>query len=172
MELDSLKVDVVSAEEAVSTAETALKEANEEELGKEIVVGEVKAQWDEAKAAQSEFEDQISKYSSELAEIKREKNSLAKKSEKCTLESKKLTVAISRIQKDRQNAEKVVVSLVKAHPWIESEKSAFGVEGGDYDFTATNVDEMSAQLQALKGDQDSLVSSLFFHEFHFYSYLA
>ena len=172
MELDSLKVDVVSAEEAVATAEAALKEANEEELGKEIVVGEVKALWDEAKAAQSEFEDQISKYSTELSEIKREKNSLTKKSEKCTLESKKLTVAISRIQKDRQNAEKVVVSLIKAHPWIESEKSAFGVEGGDYDFTATNPDEMSAQLQALKGDQDSLVSILFFDEPDFYFCLA
>ncbi len=160
MELDSLKADVVSAEEAVETAKKALEEANEEELGKEIVVGEVKAQWDEAKAAQTEFEDRISQFSSELAEIKREMNRLAKKSEKCNLESKKLKVEIARIFKDRQNAEKVVANLLKAHPWIESEKSAFGVEGGDYDFTSTNPDEMSARLQALKSDQDSLVSSI------------
>ena len=167
MELDSLKVDVVSAEEAVSTAEEGLKEASEEELGKEIVVGEVKALWDEAKAAQTEFEDEIAKFSSELAEIKREKNKLAKKSEKYILESKKLTVSISKIQKERQNAEKVVVSLLNAHPWIESEKSAFGVEGGDYDFTSTNVDETSAHLHALRGDQDSLVRAMFCDDFIF-----
>jgi structural maintenance of chromosome 2 len=159
MELDSLKVDVVSAEETVSTAEAGLLEANEEEMGKEIVVGEVKALWDEAKAAQMEFEDRITQFSSELAEIKHEKTVLAKKSEKCTLEAKKLAVSISRIRKERQNAEKVVVSLLKAHPWIESEKSAFGVEGGDYDFISTNADEMSTQLHALMGDQESLVSN-------------
>ena len=158
MELDSLKVDVVSAEEAVTTAEASLREASEEELGKEIVVGEVKALWDEAKAAQTEFEDQISEFSSELAKIKRERTKLAKESEKCTLEAKKLTVNISRIQKERQNAEKMVVSLLNAHPWIESEKSAFGVEGGDYDFTATDADEMSGLLHSLKSDQESLVS--------------
>eukprot|EP00531_Pseudo-nitzschia_arenysensis_P016854 CAMPEP_0116127038 /NCGR_PEP_ID=MMETSP0329-20121206/6636_1 /TAXON_ID=697910 /ORGANISM="Pseudo-nitzschia arenysensis, Strain B593" /LENGTH=1215 /DNA_ID=CAMNT_0003621129 /DNA_START=198 /DNA_END=3845 /DNA_ORIENTATION=- len=156
MELESLKADVVSAEEAVSIAEKALQEANEEELGKEIVVGEVKALWDEAKASQTEFENRISQFSSDLAEIKREMNRLAKKSEKCNLESKKLKVEISRIEKERQNAEKVVVNLLKAHPWIESEKSAFGLEGGDYDFTSTNPDEMSVRLKALKSDQDSL----------------
>jgi len=156
MELESLRADAVSAEAAVSSAEVSLKEVNEEELGKEIVVGEVKALWDEAKAAQTKFEERIAQFSSELAGIKREKASLAKKQEKCTLEAKKLAVSISRIRKERQNAERAVVSLLKNYPWIESEKSAFGVEGGDYDFTAANPGEMSAQLHALKSEQESL----------------
>mmetsp|Transcript_13844 Transcript_13844/g.32339 ORF Transcript_13844/g.32339 Transcript_13844/m.32339 type:complete len:1216 (+) Transcript_13844:102-3749(+) len=156
MELESLRADVVSAEEAVSSAEASFTEANEEELGKEIVVGEVKALWDEAKLEQAKFEERISQFSSKLAEIKREKTSLTKKAEKFALESKKLAVSISRIRKERQHAEKVVVSLLKNHPWIESEKSAFGVEGGDYDFTAANPDEMSAQLHALKDEQELL----------------
>ncbi|VEU42650.1 unnamed protein product [Pseudo-nitzschia multistriata] len=95
MELESLKADVVSAEVAVSTAEASLKEANEEEISKEIVVGEVKALWDEAKAAQTKFEERITQFSSELAEIKRERANLTKKAEKCTLEAKKLTVVLS-----------------------------------------------------------------------------
>lgn len=116
----------------------------------------MKALWDEAKAAQTKFEERITQFSSELAEIKRERANLTKKAEKCTLEAKKLTVSISRIRKERQSAEKVVISLLKNHPWIESEKSAFGVEGGDYDFTAANPDDMSAQLHALKSEQESL----------------
>ena len=157
MELESLKGDVISAEESVEAAEASLKEANEEESSKEIIVGEVKALWDDAKSALAEFEQRITQFSSELAEIKKEKAKLAKQAEKCNIEAKKLSVSISRIRKERQHAEKVVVSLVKNYPWIESEKSAFGVEGGDYDFTATDADEMSDQLNTLKGEQESLV---------------
>ncbi|MGK3742516.1 MAG: hypothetical protein ACI90V_009372, partial [Bacillariaceae sp.] len=38
--------------------------------------------------------------------------------------------------------------------------SAFGVEGGDYDFTATDADEMSDHLNTLKGEQESLVRKI------------
>lgn len=158
LELDSLKVDVVSAEEGVTTAEGAVQFAKEDETNKEIAVGDVKALWDEAKAALQEFEAKLTEFSSELSEIKNQKASLAKKSEKCILEAKRLSVNISRLRKEKQGAEKLVVSLLKTHPWIESEKSAFGVVGGDYDFKATDPDEMSQQLQTLKGEQDSLVS--------------
>lgn len=158
MELESLKADVVAAEEGVKAAEAALKDANDEEDTRQIKVGEVKALYDEAKAALTEFENQLAQCSSELAEIKRQKAALAKMAEKCALEAKKLSVAISRIQKERHSAEKMVASLLKNHAWIESEKSAFGVEGGDYDFEATDPAEMSDHLQSLKSEQDSLVS--------------
>lgn len=160
MELESLKSDVVAAEESVSAAQAALQEARDEEDNREIKVGEVKALYDEAKAALDEFENRLAQCSSELSEIKRQKASLAKKAEKCALEAKKLSVAISRIQKERQTAEKMVSNLLKNNAWIESEKSAFGVEGGDYDFIATDPNEMSEQLQFLKSEQDSLVSTL------------
>jgi len=156
MELESLKGDVISAEETVAAVEANLKEANEEESSKEIVVGEVKALWDGAKSALVEFEQSIVQLSSELADIKREKAKLAKQAAKCNIEAKKLSVSISRIRKERQHAEKVVVSLLKNHPWIESEKSAFGIECGDYDFKAINADEMSVQLNSLRGEQESL----------------
>lgn len=156
MELESLKTDVITSEESVVAAEASLKEANEEEISKENVVGEVKDQFDEVKSSLTDFEERLSELSSDLMNIKREKAKLAKQAEKCNIEAKKLSVSISRIRKERQHAEKVVVSLLKNHPWIESEKSAFGVEGGDYDFKATNADAMSRQLNTLKGEQESL----------------
>jgi structural maintenance of chromosome 2 len=164
MELDSLKADLASAEEGVAAAEAALFAATEDESSKEIAVGDVKALWDEAKSALQNFEEKLTQFSSELAEIKREKANLAKNVEKCNLEAKKLSVNISRMRKDKQNAEKLVSSLLKTHPWIESEKPAFGVEGGDYDFEATNPDEMSRQLQSLRGEQETLVSAQRFHD--------
>jgi structural maintenance of chromosome 2 len=160
LELESLKADVLAAEEGVSAAHQALKETNDEEDNRQIKVGEIKASYDDAKAALEEFENQLAQYSNELSEIKHIKSSLAKNAEGCILEAKKLSVTISRIQKERHSAEKVVADLLKNNIWIESEKSAFGVEGGDYDFTATDPTEMSRQLNVLKSEQDALVRSL------------
>lgn len=106
--------------------------------------------------ALDEFENRLSVCSSELAEIKRQKGALAKMSESVALEAKKLSVAISRIEKERHSAEKVVANILKNHAWIESEKSAFGVEGGDYDFKAIDPTEMSQQLKRLNTEQDEL----------------
>lgn len=156
IEIDSLRSDVLSAQENVSTAEAALKEAMDEEDCRQIKVGEVKAFYDEAKAALYEFEQQLAQCSSELSQIKRDKASLVKKAETCALESKKLSVVISRIEKERHTAEKIVTNLLKTYTWIESEKSAFGVEGGDYDFQATDPTEMSRELKTLKLEQESL----------------
>jgi structural maintenance of chromosome 2 len=158
LEKESLKSDVVAAEEGVAVAQAALKEASNEEDNREIKVGEVKALYDDAKAALAEFENRLAQCSSELSEIKRQRTALAKQAEACALEGKKLSVAISRVQKERHTAEKVVANLLKNHTWIESEKSAFGVEDGDYDFQATDPSEMSRLLQALKSEQESLVS--------------
>ncbi len=107
LQLESLKSDIVNAEGTVDAAVSSLKEAQEEEDGKEIVVGEVKALWDETKAALTDFEERLTQFSSELAVIKREKASLEKQAEKCTLEAKNLTVSITRSRKERSTAEKL-----------------------------------------------------------------
>lgn len=156
MEIESLKADIESAQENLVVAEAALKEASEEEDNRQIRVGEVKALYDEAKASLTEFENRLAQCSSELSEIKRAKASLVKKVESCNLEAKKLSVTISRIEKERHTAEKVVASLLKNHTWIESEKSAFGVAGGDYDFKTTDPTEMSRELKTLQSEQDTL----------------
>lgn len=137
-----------------------MEEATNEEDSKQIKVGEVKALYDDAKAALDDFEAKLSTCSAELSEVKHQKAALAKKAEACALESKKLSVTIAKIQKERHSAEKVVANLLKNHAWIESEKSAFGVEGGDYDFQATDPNKMSQELQALKSEQDSLVRTI------------
>ena len=151
-----MRSEVEAAVESVAQAELALKEATNEEESRQIKVGEVKALYDEARDSLTEFENQLAQCSSALSEIKRQKASVAKKAESCALEIKKLSVAISHIEKERHSAEKIVASLLKTHAWIESERSAFGVVGGDYDFQATDPGEMSRELKLLKSEQDSL----------------
>jgi structural maintenance of chromosome 2 len=82
------------------------------------------------------------------------------------LEARKISVAIARIRKEQGNAERLVATMLKKYSWIESEKSAFGVRGGDYDFEETDPSETSKQLQALKNEQESLVSANETHVAH------
>ncbi|CAJ1946195.1 unnamed protein product, partial [Cylindrotheca closterium] len=156
LELDGLKTEVLTAEESVDSSKRALEAANTEEDNMQMKVGEVKASYDDAKTALDNFENRLVEVSSQLAELKHVKSSLKKKADDCTLQAKKISVTISRIQKERASAEKLVADLLKNNIWIESERSAFGVEGGDYDFTATDPSEMSKQLQSLRSEQEAL----------------
>lgn len=160
LEMENLQSEVSAAETAVDAAAKALDEANEEEANLQMKVGEVKALYDEAKSELESIEKHMAQFSSELSNQNDEKAKLVKKVEKAELEAKKLSVAIARIQKERGNAERFVSNLLKKHAWIESEKSAFGVAGGDYDFEATDPSEMSSQLKSLKDEQDSLAKKI------------
>jgi len=159
IELESLKAELTVAEEAVEAAEKALDEANDEESQLQMRVGEVKSLYDDAKAELDEVEKRMTQFSSELRDLTDARADLAKKIESMELEARKISVAIARIHKEQGNAERFVATMLKKHAWIESEKSAFGVEGGDYDFEATDPSEMNKQLQELKHEQESLVST-------------
>lgn len=160
IELESLKAELASADEAVEAAKAALFEARKEESQSQMAVGEIKSLYDDAKSQLLDIELRMNQFSSELRDLSDAKADLVKKVESLEIEAKRITVAIAKIQKEQGSAERFVASMLKKHAWIESEKSAFGVEGGDYDFGETDPTEMSRQLQALKADQESLVSAL------------
>jgi structural maintenance of chromosome 2 len=159
MEVESLKAEVSSAEEAVVAAEKALDDATGEEAESQMRVGEIQAQYEEARLELDTLEKKVDSFSAEIVGLKREKTDLVKAAEAAKLAAKKLSVQIASIAKEWASAEKVVSVMLKKHPWIESEMSAFGVVGGDYDFEATDPTEATEQLKELKAEQESLVSS-------------
>jgi structural maintenance of chromosome 2 len=157
LELESLKAELVAAKEALTVAERALDDAMSDESQTQMNVGHTQAVYEETRANLDGLEKLVTSCTSEVVELKRGKQDLAKEAEKATLEAKRLSVKIAHVQKDRAGAEHAVAALFKKFAWIESEKSAFGVPGGDYDFEATDPTEAGRHLKALKGEQDSLV---------------
>mmetsp|Transcript_18379 Transcript_18379/g.27767 ORF Transcript_18379/g.27767 Transcript_18379/m.27767 type:complete len:1218 (-) Transcript_18379:74-3727(-) len=156
LELESVKAELAAAEEAMNLANQALEEANEAESDLQIKVGEVNVRYEAAKADLNEAERSIEKLSKELCTLKSERNNLQNRVDELELEAKKMKVQIGKIEKDRANAEKAVAHMLKKYSWIESEKSAFGVEGGDYDFSTVNVGDLKSQLGDLESEQDTL----------------
>lgn len=160
LELESLKEELAAAELAVEAARKVLNKAVEEEAAAKEKLAKVQAIYEEARAELKAVEDKMALCSAELMDMTKEKTDTIKKAEAAELEAKKLSVAISRVQKERKTAEQVIETLQKKHTWIESEKSAFGVPGGDYDFEANNPKDMSRNLETLKDEQTALVRTI------------
>ena len=156
MELESLEAEVAAAEEAVRVSLKALQEATTEEADLQIHVASVSATYDEAKAQREKIEEQMESCSAELGRLKAERGDIAKAIEAAALKAKKISVNLARLQKDQEHAVKVVASMIKKHPWIETEKEAFGVAGGDYDFEENNSEEASRELKRLQSETESL----------------
>mmetsp|Transcript_31114 Transcript_31114/g.66657 ORF Transcript_31114/g.66657 Transcript_31114/m.66657 type:complete len:1214 (-) Transcript_31114:156-3797(-) len=160
LEMKSSQQEVDVANEAVSVAEEALNAAIEEEESLVIKVGELKALWEEAKAELDEIEKSLKTCSQELSILTKEKSKLIKKAESAELEAKKMSVKIAKYHAEKAKAEKYLSNMLKKHAWIETEKAAFGVIGGDYDFEKTNPDEMSKHLRELQAEQSSLAKKI------------
>lgn len=157
LELESLTAEVTSAEEAVSTAEKALSEETNQESDLQMKVGEIQILYEEAKSELDKLNDLATNCSAELVGLKAEKTDLAKQAEAIKLETKKVSLAIVNLKKERSASEKLVSAMLKQHPWIETEKAAFGVRGGDYDFDANNPSKAYRRLKQLQSEQESLV---------------
>lgn len=156
LELVDLSNELKAAEEALSSAEKALIEANSMEADKLILLKTTAEEYDEAKAALLEAEKLAHDCSVELNRLSKEKAKMSSIKDAAVLETKKISLQVAKFQKERSNAERFVASMLEKHAWIENEKDAFGVTGGDYDFQETDPKKMSERLNLLKGEQESL----------------
>ena len=157
LELEILLNEVTVAKEAVLMAERSLRAASIDESESQMQVGDVSVTYEETRQELEELEQKMAECSAGVSDLKRAKGDLMKAKDTAKLESKKLSINVLRIRKERATAEKVVATMLKNYSWIEGEMKAFGVRGGDYDFEATDPNEISQQLKMLKTEQDTLV---------------
>lgn len=158
--MDALKADVETAKESVEAAKKALSIAVEREEMIQMKLGGIRAAYDEVVEKVALMENQWADRQAELAELKNERAARVKEADAVKLEAKKVSLQLSRLQKDRGDAEKKISGLEKKYPWVNDEKHAFGVTGGDYDFSATDLNSVVNDLNAMKKEQENLVSHI------------
>jgi structural maintenance of chromosome 2 len=130
-------------------------------------VGQLKVVWEDAKSELDEIEKKLKTCSHDLSAFAKERATLIQKAETAEIEAKKISIKITKFHSEHAKAEKFLRSMMNKYSWIETEKDAFGLRGGDYDFVETNPEEMSKHLKDLQTEQTSLVSSCFL--FFFFS---
>ena len=160
IELENLQKELAAAEEAVRAANALLNEALQKEAELQARVEEAQLQYEESRTQVENLEQNFANCSQEVDGIKNEIADMSKLAETAKLEAKKAAVAITRIRKEREGAERTVAAMLNKYTWIEGEQSAFGVSGGDYDFAAADPEAARRQLKELKGEQDNLVCVL------------
>eukprot|EP00592_Proboscia_alata_P003711 CAMPEP_0194379542 /NCGR_PEP_ID=MMETSP0174-20130528/40110_1 /TAXON_ID=216777 /ORGANISM="Proboscia alata, Strain PI-D3" /LENGTH=1211 /DNA_ID=CAMNT_0039162339 /DNA_START=84 /DNA_END=3719 /DNA_ORIENTATION=- len=160
LELENLKSEVAAADEAVFAAEKALNEANVDESAMEGKVDKCRDLHENAKVLLAKVEEEIARCSSAMKTISKEKSKLVKEKENAELDGKKLAIKIAKFHKEKSTAERFITNMLKTHEWIETEKHAFGVEGGDYDFGKTDHSERKNNLQDLKKEQNMLAKNI------------
>jgi len=160
LEMKSSQEDVESAKQAVAVTEKALDTAKEEEASFEMKAGELRAIWEDAKAVLHELDKKLKACSQELSSLSKQKSRLIKKAESAEIEGKKMAIKITKFHSEHAKAEKFLRIMINKHAWIETEKEAFGVAGGDYDFEETNPGQMSKHLRGLQAEQSSLAKKI------------
>jgi len=160
LELEDLRKELAASKVTAAATEKALFAANSNEAKRLIELKEVTGRFDEAKAIMKATEGEIRKCSTELKALTDEKAALDKQAEATKLEIKKLGIQVAKYEKEQNNAERNILSMLQKHAWIESENDAFGVSGSDYDFEKSDPTEMGSKLRRLKEEQASLAKKI------------
>jgi len=100
--------------------------------------------------------DELKQLDATLGDLGEELTSKKQEREEKTLEEKKLSNKVQQLQKDDQEAHKVVARMEQQHPWIEKERHFFGKAGTDFDFEANKYPEHKARLDEMSAKQKSL----------------
>jgi structural maintenance of chromosome 2 len=67
---------------------------------------------------------------------------------------------IKRMESDQKDSAKLVERLLKAEPWIKSERQLFGKPGTDYDFDACDIKEAKETYEKKQAEQDRYEEAL------------
>ena len=114
---------------------------------------------DEYDAAQTKLEGMrraLGDYDKKTQEITARRDELQKLKEDGQIELNKIERRCERFASELKAAQSLVKELIKKHPWIEAEKSRFGVAGTEYDFKESNMKKLQKELAKKAADLEAL----------------
>lgn len=109
-----------------------------------------------AKTATAAKAAELSQCSAEIKQLTKQKEKYLKDVQNASLEARKLKHKLDQWEKDSKQNSKLIATLLKQNPWIESEQKFFGQAGSDFDFGAKDIRECLARRKELKSEQERL----------------
>jgi len=125
----------------------------------EMLTKSVEEQREQQKAVASRLEamkDELKQMDGVLNGLSEELSRTKQEREEKLLEEKKVSNKVQQLQKDDQEAHKIVARMEQQYTWIEKEKQFFGKSGTDFDFEANSYNDNKGRLDKLNEDQKKL----------------
>lgn len=149
--LEELTKELEAAVEKKASLGQGQAKANEDIAAKDASVQKLRAAYEAAQAALQACQEEMGQHDAELQRIAARREELQQLREDGQLELSKVENNLKRFAEKMAGAKAAVKHLLKANPWMESEKASFGVAGGEYDFAKKNVEKLRKELDALQG---------------------
>ena len=187
-QLKQAKVDLTKAQQAATKAQEAedlarlevdellqeqsslcktLDESQVEFSQSQVHVAKMKEQVDVTGAKHRQMQETLNSKKSELKKLQKEIAGISKsiteisqKIQDSNIEATKIEGKLKRFNKDEKEALKSLKSMLKKHPWIESEKEFFGKPHTDYDFEGKDPDEAEERRKKLEEAQSQLAQKI------------
>ncbi|KAF8706721.1 Structural maintenance of chromosomes protein, partial [Rhizoctonia solani] len=153
LELEQMDADIEKATEEVEVAQTAVKESQEQirELkGKrdkvEATRSVVAAKLDKEKAALKAYQTQLDALATQIGRITQQISDIE-------LEIKTADHDLANATKEKSALESRIAELAKLNPWFADEERNFGKKGGEFDFSA--MDMQATKEAARRAEEQS-----------------
>lgn len=154
--VDAAVEQLTAAEENVGKAQAAAEAADVDLATAEGEVARVTGEYEVVRGALDERKERAAACDSAIAAAKKEANAARKRVEKAKLETKKAERKAEKLVREANDGAGAAEALLKANPWLESERSLFGKPGTEYDFEAEDPEEALDQLEAAQEKLKSL----------------
>lgn len=159
-ELAALKQELTSLSEqvAISGKGVARLTTEIEKLTTESAT--CRTDYDAVKVSLAAKQAELTQYAKEIKVMELSKEKSLKAAQTASLEGRKVAHKLKQWEGESKDAVKKITQMLRLHPWIEKEKSFFGVAGSDFDFSSRDVGQSQKRLTQLKGDQERLVKKV------------
>eukprot|EP00051_Salpingoeca_urceolata_P022933 m.381612 g.381612 ORF g.381612 m.381612 type:complete len:1209 (+) comp20043_c0_seq2:233-3859(+) len=165
--LDETKLEIEALEGEIEVLKKQIEacEANVETLQAEAdsMGQDVAAKHEAHKAATEELElkkEKLQAYDLEIQELAKTVAHATKKRDAAELDLKKLEHKVSRLQKEKKDAARLVDAMLAQNEWIAAERKYFGQPGTAFDFAERDPKKAKRRLAELQSAQDKLSKSV------------
>ena len=160
-ELSGLTKEMMSIKEQITASESSLAKLMKEAEILNDKLEDRKRAHELAKQALDQKQQELNACSKEIKALVTAREKCLKAVQAASLEARKVQHKILKWEKDFKEAKDNMKALLKQHPWIEKERSFFGVSGSDFDFAAKDVTQAASRFNELKAEQVSFLFPLF-----------
>lgn len=156
LELKEVQSEGAELRERVERDKKSAEEHAKEVETIESRVRSLKERYEEVKRSLDAKREEVKTASDAIRETEKRLESVTEALKKSEEALKSVRQKKAKLAKARSDAEKRVNSLLKTHPWLASEESAFGQRGGDFDFAAMDVASLRSHVESLEKEQEEL----------------